>query len=96
MSTSAFTRAVTILAVGFLLLDAVLFALVSRFLWAAVCGVAAVLVIVGWQRYRRIAMDASALLVYGRVERLDGSVSLLATRLRRMRVAAAAPSRDFR
>jgi error-prone DNA polymerase len=49
-----------------------------------------------WQRYRRIAMDASALCVYGRVERLDGSVSLLATRLRRMRVAAAAPSRDFR
>jgi len=49
-----------------------------------------------WQRYRRIAMDASALLVYGRVERLDGSVSLLATRLRRMRVAAAPPSRDFR
>jgi len=49
-----------------------------------------------WQRYCRIAMDASALLVYGRVERLDGSVSLLATRLRRMRVAAAAPSRDFR
>jgi error-prone DNA polymerase len=49
-----------------------------------------------WRRYRRIAMDASALLVYGRVERLDGSVSLLATRLRRMRVAAAAPSRDFR
>ena len=49
-----------------------------------------------WQRYRRIAMNASALLVYGRVERLDGSVSLLATRLRRMRVAAAAPSRDFR
>jgi error-prone DNA polymerase len=49
-----------------------------------------------WQRYRRIAMDASALLVYGRVERLDGSVSLLATRLRRIRVVAAAPSRDFR
>jgi error-prone DNA polymerase len=49
-----------------------------------------------WQRYRRIGMNASALLVYGRVERLDGSVSLLATRLRRMRVAAAAPSRDFR
>jgi error-prone DNA polymerase len=49
-----------------------------------------------WQRYRRIGMDAGALLVYGRVERLDGSVSLLATRLRRMRVAAAAPSRDFR
>jgi hypothetical protein len=41
-------------------------------------------------------MDASALLVYGRVERLDGSVSLLATRLRRIRVVAAARSRDFR
>jgi hypothetical protein len=41
-------------------------------------------------------MEASALLVYGRVERLDGAVSLLATRLRRMRVTAAGPSRDFR
>jgi len=60
-------------------------------------GIANVICLPGvWQRYRRIAMDASALLVYGRVERLDGSVSLLATRLRRMRVAAAAPSRDFR
>jgi membrane glycosyltransferase len=53
MSTTAFTRAVTILAVGFLLLDAVLFAIVSRYIWAAVCGVAAVLVLVGWRRYRR-------------------------------------------
>ncbi len=60
-------------------------------------GMANVICLPGvWQRYRRIGMNASALLVYGRVERLDGSVSLLATRLRRMRVAAAAPSRDFR
>src|SRR5262249_1878571 len=49
-----------------------------------------------WERHRRMAVEASALLVYGRVERLDGSVSLLATRLRRMRVVAAGPSRDFR
>jgi error-prone DNA polymerase len=49
-----------------------------------------------WARYRRLGMDASALLVNGRVERLDGSVSLLATRLRRLRVVAAARSRDFR
>jgi len=49
-----------------------------------------------WARHRRIAMDASALLVHGRVERLDGAVSLLATRLRRLRVVAAARSRDFR
>ena len=53
MSTAAFTRAVTIFAVGFLLLDAVLFALVTRFVWAGVCAVAALLVIVGWRRYRR-------------------------------------------
>src|SRR5262249_38740106 len=28
-----------------------------------------------WERHRRMAVEASALLVYGRVERLDGSVS---------------------
>jgi error-prone DNA polymerase len=49
-----------------------------------------------WERHRRLAMDASALLVHGRVERLEGSVSLLATRLQRLRVVAAARSRDFR
>jgi hypothetical protein len=41
-------------------------------------------------------MDATALLVYGRVESLDGAVSLLATRLQRLKVVAAARSRDFR
>jgi error-prone DNA polymerase len=49
-----------------------------------------------WQRYRRIGVDANALLIHGRVERLDGAVSLLATRLERLRVVAAARSRDFR
>ena len=49
-----------------------------------------------WQRHRRVAMDASALVVHGRVERLEGAVSLLATRLQRLRVVAAARSRDFR
>ncbi len=49
-----------------------------------------------WERHRKLAMDANALVVYGRVERLDGAVSLLATRLRRLRVVAAARSRDFR
>lgn len=53
MSTATFTRAVTVFAVGFLALDAVLFALVNRFLWAAVCALAAVLVVAGWRRYRR-------------------------------------------
>ena len=49
-----------------------------------------------WQRYRKIGVEASALLVSGRVERLDGAVSLLATGLRKLRVVAAARSRDFR
>jgi error-prone DNA polymerase len=49
-----------------------------------------------WQRHRRIGTTASALVVTGRVERLDGAVSLLATGLRKLRVVAAAQSRDFR
>jgi error-prone DNA polymerase len=49
-----------------------------------------------WERYRRLAMDAAALIVRGRVESLDGAVSLLAIRLRRIPVVAAARSRDFR
>jgi NhaP-type Na+/H+ or K+/H+ antiporter len=53
MTTTTFTRAVTVFAVGFLALDAVLFALVNRFLWSGVCAAAAVLVVLGWRRYRR-------------------------------------------
>ena len=53
MTTANFTRAVTVFAIGFLALDAVLFALASRFLWAAACTIAAVLVVLGWRRYRR-------------------------------------------
>jgi error-prone DNA polymerase len=48
-----------------------------------------------WQRFRKIGVNANALLVHGRVERLDGAVSLLAIRLERLRVVAAARSRDF-
>ena len=53
MTTASFTRAVTVFAVGFLALDAALFALVGRFLWAGVCAAAAMLVVLGWRRYRR-------------------------------------------
>ncbi len=49
-----------------------------------------------WRRYRRIGVDASAMIIYGKVERLEGSVSLLASRLQRLKVVAAARSRDFR
>ncbi|MFN2571022.1 MAG: hypothetical protein ABR537_05340 [Gemmatimonadales bacterium] len=60
MSTAAFTRAVTIFAIGFLLLDAVLFAFVQRFVWAAGCAIAAALVVVGWRRYRRAMAELAA------------------------------------
>ncbi|MHB1593178.1 MAG: helix-hairpin-helix domain-containing protein, partial [Streptosporangiaceae bacterium] len=49
-----------------------------------------------WRRFRRIGVEASALLVSGRVERLDGAASLVATGLRKLKVVAAARSRDFR
>jgi error-prone DNA polymerase len=49
-----------------------------------------------WERHRRLALDANALAVAGQVESVDGAVSLLATRLHRLRVVAAARSRDFR
>ena len=58
------SRVLTTFAVGFLLLDALLlaysgFALGRRMLlfWAAVCLVAAVLVVLGWRRYRRVMSD---------------------------------------
>ena len=53
MTTAAFTRGVTIFAVGFLLLDATLFVLAGRYIWAGVCTLGAVLVVAGWRRYRR-------------------------------------------
>jgi error-prone DNA polymerase len=49
-----------------------------------------------WQKHRKVGIEANALLVTGRVERLDDAVSLLATGLRKLRVVAAARSRDFR
>ena len=49
-----------------------------------------------WERHRRVAMEANALVVSGVVESMDGAVSLLATKLGRLRVVAAARSRDFR
>jgi error-prone DNA polymerase len=49
-----------------------------------------------WERHRRVGAESGALLVSGRVERAEGATNLVATRLRRLRVAAAPPSRDFR
>ena len=54
-----------------------------------------------WERHRRTALEAAALIIYGRIERGDGAVNLVATRLRELPVTrvtggAAPPSRDFR
>jgi error-prone DNA polymerase len=60
-------------------------------------GIANVICTAGvWERHRRVGMEANALVVSGIVESMDGAVSLLATKLRRLRVVAAARSRDFR
>ncbi len=53
MTTHTFTRAVTIFAVGFLLLNAVLLAIIGHLVWGAVCAIAAALAVIGWFRYRR-------------------------------------------
>jgi error-prone DNA polymerase len=49
-----------------------------------------------WQRHRRMATDAPALFIQGRIERTGGAVNLVAAVLRPLRVAATVPSRDFR
>ena len=53
-----------------------------------------------WERHRRMAAVAPALLVRGRVERTGGAVNLVADALRPLRppsfAGAVVPSRDFR
>jgi error-prone DNA polymerase len=54
-----------------------------------------------WARYRRSALDTAALVVRGRLESNDGAVNLIASRIQRLRIAAAiakgdVASRDFR
>ena len=49
-----------------------------------------------WERHRRIATIAPALLIHGRIERTRGAVNLVAAALRPLRVAVTVPSRDFR
>ncbi len=53
-----------------------------------------------WERHRRIAAVAPALLIYGRIERTRGAVNLVAAALRPLRApsftGATIPSRDFR
>ena len=57
MSTYAFTRGVTIFAVGFLLLNAALLFIVNRYILGTVFTIAAVLVVIGWFWYRRVMRE---------------------------------------
>jgi error-prone DNA polymerase len=49
-----------------------------------------------WTRYRRVARSASALLIRGRLERVDAVVNVVAERLEPLPVRALVKSRDFR
>ncbi len=49
-----------------------------------------------WARHRRIAREAPALLVRGRLERSEGVINIVAESLEPMPVPAATASRDFR
>lgn len=57
MSSYAFSRGVTIFAVGFLLLNAALLFIVNRYILGTVFTVAAVLVVIGWFWYRRVMRE---------------------------------------
>jgi len=49
-----------------------------------------------WQRHRRVARTASALVVRGRLELVDGVVNLAADHLAPLTMPVRSPSRDFR
>jgi error-prone DNA polymerase len=49
-----------------------------------------------WARYRRVAREAAAVLVRGRLERSEGVVNVVAERLEPMPIGASPKSRDFR
>jgi len=49
-----------------------------------------------WQRYRRVARGATALLIRGVVERDGGAISIVADRIAAIGMIVSLPSRDFR
>jgi error-prone DNA polymerase len=49
-----------------------------------------------WERHRRMAASAPALLIRGRIERTGSAVNLVAADLRPLRITAAVPGRNFR
>jgi error-prone DNA polymerase len=49
-----------------------------------------------WRRYRRVARAARAMVVTGRLERVEGVINLVAERLEHLELGLATTSRDFR
>ena len=49
-----------------------------------------------WKRYRRVARSAPALLVRGRLERVEGVTNVIADKLERLPITTSTRSRDFR
>jgi error-prone DNA polymerase len=49
-----------------------------------------------WQRYRKVARTASAMLIRGTLERVDGVLNLVAEHLAALTMPVRSPSRDFR
>ena len=49
-----------------------------------------------WQRHRKVARTASAMLIRGTLERVDGVMNLVAEHLAALTMPVRSPSRDFR
>jgi error-prone DNA polymerase len=49
-----------------------------------------------WRRHRRVARESSALLIRGRLEKVEGVINVVAERITRLPLTAATRSRDFR
>ena len=49
-----------------------------------------------WMRYRQVARAAPALLIRGRLEKVEGVINIVAEKLEPLPLAASVPSRDFR
>ena len=49
-----------------------------------------------WRRYKKVARSAKAMVVTGRLERVEGVINLVAMRLEALEIAASVGSRDFR
>jgi error-prone DNA polymerase len=48
-----------------------------------------------WERHRSIALESQALLINGRLERVDGVSNIRATRLRKLPVPGRVRARNF-